>query len=440
MRVNTVTVDSYPGIEKILARVTLELFAISKGSNKLKALPDRIKTMPINLRRSIAAQRAVLHDLLEAELARHANELPPYLEDREKLDARLQEIFCQIDDCKYVYVLDSAAVQLSSTVNRYGADAEAFNRDRSQRPYMINAIGDPSLMFDLSEAYISRNKKRPSLTAIQAIVGADGKRIGFLGVDFDLRELPNTQVLYEEPARWRQIKGDPAIRSGLFQQQRTPSLMDENIDHVLSLHEALMIDHGVFHVHIHFSSSRSTVWHIDDPYVYRILSMDELADTSIVLAYPQRPYFERNSIPSSAIGPILRQLKALRFSDETIYLRNASLNLVKGTVSLNFSCDGTHYLNYREFLERGLDFWIGEDTFPNTVRTAGPCDLDRQKLEARIEELAGEGCIAVNKLLYALERDEVPEKLAELSAPEREFIYDELKSVMDIYESYARGA
>ena len=321
--------------------------------------------MPNNLRHSIAAQRAVLHDLLASELARHAGALAPCLGDREKLDARLQEIFRQVDDCKYVYVLDSAAVQISSSINRYGADEEAVNRDRSQRPYLINAMRDPSLLFDLSEAYISRNKKRPSLTAIQAIVDAEGKRIGFLGVDFDLRELPHTEELYEEPGQWRQIKGDPAIRSGLFQQQRTTSLADENIDHVLSLHEALMIDHGVFHVHIHFSSSRSTIWHIDDPYVYRILSADEMADTSICLAYPRRSYFERNTVPEADIGRIFQQLKALRFADETMYLRNASLNLVKGAVSLNFSCDGTHYLNYREFLERGLDFWIGSGTITN---------------------------------------------------------------------------
>ena len=395
--------------------------------------------MSDNLRRSIAAQRAVLHDLLAAELARHASEILPLLGNRQELDARLREIFRQIDYCKYVYVLDSAAVQLSSTVNRYGADAEAFNRDRSQRPYMRAAMQDPSLKFDLSEAYISRNKKRPSLTAIQAIVDADGRRVGFLGVDFDLRELPHTEVLYEEPSQWRQIKGDPAIRSGLFHQQRSNSLMDENIDHVLSLHQALMIDHGVFHALIHFSSSRSTIWHIDDPYVYHLLSMEELADTSICLAYPQRPYFERNIVPESAIAPIFRQFKALRFADETIYLRAGSLNLVNGTVSLNFSCDGSHYLNYREFLERGLDFWIGEDTFPTAVRAASPGEPDRQKLEARVEELAGEGCIAVNRLLYALERDEVPEQLAALSPLEREFVYDELRSVMDIYDSNSRG-
>jgi len=168
--------------------------------------------------------------------------------------------------------------------------------------------------------------------------------------------------------------------------------------------------------------------------------MDELADTGICLAYPQRPYFERNIVPESAIAPIFQQFKALRFYDETIYLRSGSLNLVNGTVSLNFSCDGSHYLNYREFLERGLDFWIGSEAFPNSVCAAAPCDLDQPKLEAVIEDLAGEGCIAVNKLLYALERNEVPKELAELSPPEREFVYEELKSVMDIYEGNARGA
>ncbi|QLQ30473.1 MAG: hypothetical protein HZT40_01295 [Candidatus Thiothrix singaporensis] len=79
--------------------------------------------------------------------------------------------------------------------------------------------------FSLSEAYISRNKKRPSLTAIQTICDGHGQRIGFLGVDYDLRELPHSEVIYEEPSQWRQIKGDPAIRGGLFLQERVESII-----------------------------------------------------------------------------------------------------------------------------------------------------------------------------------------------------------------------
>jgi len=47
-------------------------------------------------------------------------------------------------------------------------------------------------------------------------------------------------------------------------------------------------------------------------------------------------------------------------SNETVYLRSLSLNLCNGMVALNFSCDGTHYLRFDEFLKRGLDFWFGE--------------------------------------------------------------------------------
>ncbi len=44
--------------------------------------------------------------------------------------------------------------------------------------------------------------------------------MGFLGADFDLRDLPLTRKLYEQPKQWVQLKGDPAIRAGLFNQER----------------------------------------------------------------------------------------------------------------------------------------------------------------------------------------------------------------------------
>ena len=199
----------------------------------------------------------------------------------------------------------------------------------------------------------------------------------------------------------------------------------------MSVHKALIIDQGVHHIQIHFSSSRSTIWHTDDPYVYRLLTMDELSNTNICLAYPRRAYFERAMVPPTVIGKILNQFKALRFADETIYLRSASLNIVNGKVSLNFSCDGTHYLNYDEFLEKGLGFWFGDAAFPQTVVAA---EIDTAKLDALVESIAAKGCMQTNKLLYALEKEEPIESLVTLSAAERDYIYKELKFVMDIYE------
>lgn len=387
--------------------------------------------MPDSLKKSITSQRSLLSDMLGKTLAQEAQSLPPLLHDRKKLDSHLQSLFQKLDYCKYVYVLDPAGVQLSSTLNRFGADEEQAGRDRSERPY-LDHIGDTSIDFNLSEAYISRNKKRPSLTAIQTIRDDNGQPIGFLGVDYDLRELPHSDVIYEEPSQWRQIKGDPAIRQGLFLQERVESLMDRHIDDVLSVHEALMVDQGVHHIQIHFSSSRSTIWHTDDPYVYRLLTMEELSDSNICLAYPQRPYFERNIVPAAEIGKILHQFRELRFADETVYLRSGSLNLVNGKVGLNFSCDGTHYLSYDEFLAKGLDFWFGGGTFPQAVKPAPV--LDYEKLDAIVETIAETGCIQVNKLIYAMEKDQEAEALAGLDAEEQAYVFRELKSVMDVYD------
>lgn len=390
--------------------------------------------MPNTLKRSINAQRSLLNDLLSTALEKTAKQISPLLHDQKAVDAYLREVFHSLEHCKYIYVVNTQGVQVSPTINRYGADDESIGRDRSSRPYMQH-IHKKSPDFHLSEAYISRNKKRPSITAIQAICNGNNQCIGFLGVDYDLRELPHSEVIYEEPRQWRQIKGDPVIRDGLFYQQRAESLMDKHIDNVLSVHESLMLDQGVHHCQIHFSSSRSTIWHTDDPYVYQILTMDELSNTDICLAYPYRPYLKRAIVPSADIGKVLKLFKALRFADETVYLRSGSLNVVNGKVGLNFSCDGTHYLNYDEFLNKGLNFWFGGETFPQTVVTADK--LDHPKLDLLIEAIAAEGCIKVNKLLYKIEKEEIPKRLKDYSTNERNYIYQELKSIMDVYEGQA---
>lgn len=391
--------------------------------------------MPQTLQKSIERQRARLIELLGAPLKQYAATLQTSLQDRPLLDEQLRLIFKAIDHCKYVYVLDTQAVQISSTLNHYGLEFSDYQRDRSTRPYLQH-IYDDRIDFNLSAAYMSRNKKRPSLTAIQTIRDAQGQRLGFLGVDYDLRELPHSEMIYEEPSKWRQIKGDPAIRQGLFTQERVESLLDKQIDHVLSVHEALVVDQGVHDFQLHFSASRSTIWHVDDPYVYRILTMEELADTNICLAYPRRPYFERAIVPREQIKKILRQFKALRFADEIIYLRTASLNIVNGKVGLNFSCDGTHYLSYDEFLSKGLSFWIGGDLNEPTTETKV---IDTTKLDQAIDMLATQGCMAVNLLLASLDNDEIPSALQIYTKTERDYIYHELKTVMNVYENGVCG-
>lgn len=376
---------------------------------------------------SVNQQRQTLKKLLGNTLSGLAVDLRDYMTNPELLNRHLSHSFINLPYCKYAYVLDAEGVQISATVSRNGDNSLDIGRDRSQRPYLINFFKKEGekLDFELSIAYLSKNQKRPSLTAIQVIRNDQGERIGFLGVDYDLRELPRNEVIYEEPRQYRQIKGDPAIRSGVFLQQRVESPMDSRIEEVNAILEDLMLDHGVYHCQIHYSSSRVTVWHVDDPYVYRILTMEELSDMAICLAYPKRPYFERAIVPKEDIMRIFRQFTELRFADETIYLRSGSLNLVNGFIGLNFSCDGTHYLIYDEFLNKGLQFWFGTEQISQV----------RQKyLEGVLDQLGQSGCKDVNKVISLLDDGKVPTELADLSEEERNYIHQELKSIMAVYD------
>ena len=308
------------------------------------------------LKESIQKQRKALEAILADPLARIAEECARNWGERETLDEILARHLEDVPHCTFLYALNTNGTQITDNVSASGLLPEHFGRDRSQRPYMKEVV--PATGFLLSEAYISLLGRRPSLTALQLVRDKQGA-LGFVGADFDLRNLPVTSELYEEPTQWRQIKGDPSIRGTLFQQSRTESLLDRNIDQAMAILEELMVERGMFQGVFHFSSSRATIWVYDDPYRYRILQHDALSDPDICLAYPKRDYPADALIPPEAIGDILRAMQELRFADETIYLRSASINIFNGMISLTFSCDGSHYMAWNEFLEKNIGFWLG---------------------------------------------------------------------------------
>ncbi len=309
------------------------------------------------LQRAIHEQRKMLTSVLGNAMRKLAWKCAENMGEREPIEALLTEALSDIEYCKHLYVLDASGHQFVDNITRNGPDPDHFGRNRITRPYMQGIVGITD--FKLSESYISKNRKRPMLTAVQVIRDRDGEHVGFLGADYDLRELPATEGVYEETHEWRQIKGDPAIRGQLFDQERVESVMDVHIDDIIPLMFEMMTEHGCFHGDLHFGSSRATFWLDDDPFVYRILSLDELIDPNFLLAYPRRPYTERAIVPNEKILPVFEMFKELRFGDDNIYLRAGSLNVCNGIVSLNFSCDGSHYLDYEEFLGHGLDFWFG---------------------------------------------------------------------------------
>ncbi len=309
------------------------------------------------LKAATQRQREELTSLLGPAMRALADGCRGIFHDRHAVEALLAAELANIHYCKHLFALDASGYQFVDNITREGPDPAHMGRNRSQRPYLQGLVG--STDFKLSEAYISRNRKRPMLTAVQVVRDASGQPLGFLGADYDLRELPATEVLYREDQAWRQVKGDPAIRGGLFAQRRVQSLVDDHLDIVLPLMAELLTERGVFHGKLHFSSNRATIWLIDDPMNYRLLDGADLLDPDICLAYRPRAYLDTASVPRASVPKVLDMFGALRFADETIYLRSGSLNISNGLVSLNFSCDGTHYVRYDELLEKGMDFWLG---------------------------------------------------------------------------------
>jgi hypothetical protein len=312
--------------------------------------------MEETLKDAIHRQRLMLADILSAPLADMAAKCAAVWGLREQLDIVLSDGFRSVPHCLFLYTIDTNGIQISDNVSGTGLLPEHYGRDRSRRPYLRETV--PSWGFLLSDAYISLRANRPSLTALQ-VVRRGNEILGFLGADFDLRDLPVTAELYEESSDWRQIKGDPAIRGTVFQQCRIDSLMDRNIEPAMAILEDLLTERGMFQCVIHFSSSRATIWLMDDPYRYRILDHEALADPDVCMLYPPRSYPGDALIPGDRIESILNGMRKLRMADETLYLRSASINIFNGMISLTFSCDGTHYMSWREFLDKDMSFWVG---------------------------------------------------------------------------------
>lgn len=304
----------------------------------------------------IARQRDALSIFLSDPLKRLASNCAEVWGDIDSLEDSLRAGMANLPYCSHMFAMNLEGVQITARFSAQGDDRQFIGSDRSQQPYMKTVL--PLSDFVLSESYISERSKRPSITALQ-IVKIENKPVGFISAHFDLRKLPLTAPLYEETNDWIQMKGDPSIRSGLFSQQRFESVLDQHVDTIISVIEELMIDHGVFHCEIHFSSSRAIIWTHSDPYSYRTLTIDELIDPDVCLMFSKTPYPVAAKVLPDNIRKVLESFRDLRFADETVYLRIASLNIYNGKVGLTFSCDGSHSISVTEFLNKGLSYWIG---------------------------------------------------------------------------------
>jgi hypothetical protein len=125
---------------------------------------------------------------------------------------------------------------------------------------------------------------------------------------------------------------------------------DKHIDKVLRRTGYLLKGCGIFHAKVHFSSGQVTLWSMSDPYNYKVCHAGEFLEKGFPSTFEVASYPINAKVPPHKIATILAAFKSLRLSGKAGYLRAGSLNIINGRIGLNFSDDGTRYLDYREFL------------------------------------------------------------------------------------------
>lgn len=311
-----------------------------------------------SIQQAILEKKAALADAIANPLAELADRCAAVWPDADALDATLQAHIGSVPACHLLYAWDVNGIEISSMVQPSGPDPSWRGRDLSERPYLKNNLPFKGIM--LSSVYLSQYTHKQCVTALQAVRRGE-ELLGFIAADFAVNDLLRDSQLSALPAmQWKQFRGDPAVRGTVFLQSRVHSLFDAHIDEALEMIADLMVEHGIFHSKIHFSSGRCSFWLLDDPYNYRIHGVEEMIDPELCLAYPLHAYSDKARITPEQIRRAMQQFKSLRFGDDTIYLRSASINIMNGMVGLTFSCDGSHYMPMSEFLDKSLGFWFGE--------------------------------------------------------------------------------
>ena len=308
------------------------------------------------IRTTVDEKKSELADIIQQPLGDLAKACAAVWADGEKIDAVLREGIHKVTQCKLIYVWDRDNRVLSKMISAHSADDSWRGRNLSERPYLKKRLPFKGIM--LSSVYISDFDSRRTITALQAI-NPNNHLDGFIAADFNVSELLHNQQLQIVNSPYTQYRGDPAVRSQLFQQQRVQSDFDQNVDQAFERLELMITDYGVFHSKILFSSSRCSVWFYDDPFQYQLLDLNEMLDDDLLLAYPERAYPSRAVVSPQQVKAVYMLFKKLRYIDDTVYLRSGSINIINAMVGLTFSCDGSHYMTVEEFLSRDVGFWAG---------------------------------------------------------------------------------
>lgn len=314
---------------------------------------------------TITEQRKALATLFEPVLLNIAKRSSMTWLDTEQLNQVLNEEFAHIPHCYLLYAVDKSGKQVSANVSSDKIDTNYYGQDLSRRPYSVSMY--PKRHFMLSSVYISQTTGSPCISAVHPVID-EQQFYGFVVADFDIRHLPlpmedsSKPFLLNVPIRGEQTAPIPESAP------RMKSPLDQNLEPVLEALHNLIRSHGVFHCTLHCSSGQAMLWHQDNPYQYHLCNIENLLSPAIYEMYRPVPYPENALISQEQVRQVLERFRALRLTDETVYLRSGSLNIMNGMIGLSFSCDGSQYMPVDVFLNKHLSFWFGRGLAVAIVR------------------------------------------------------------------------
>ncbi len=306
---------------------------------------------------TITEQRKTLVALFEPVMLNIAKQSSSAWTNTEQLNHLLNEQFSTIPHCHLLYAIDKLGKQVSANITSHSIDENYYGQDLSRRPYSVSLY--PKRHFMLSSVYISQTTGSPCISVVQPVID-EQQFYGFIVADFDIRRLPlpiedtSKPFLFNVP-----VKNESMTVMLESTSPRVKSPLDQNLDLILNALHTLVSVHGIFHCTLHCSSGQAMLWHQDNPYQYHLCNTENLLSSEIYQMYRPVSYPKNALITVAQVKQVLERFRTLRMTDDNVYLRSGSINVMNGMIGLSFSCDGSQYMAVDVFLNKHLSFWFG---------------------------------------------------------------------------------
>jgi hypothetical protein len=306
---------------------------------------------------TITEQRKTLVALFEPVMLNIAKQSSSVWTDTEQLNHLLNEQFPTIPHCHLLYAIDKLGKQISANITSHSIDENYYGQDLSRRPYSVSLY--PKRHFMLSSVYISQTTGSPCISAVQPVID-EQQFYGFIVADFDIRRLPLPIEDTSKPFLLNiPVKNEDVTLMLESTSPRVKSPLDQNLDLILNALHTLVSVHGIFHCTLHCSSGQAMLWHQDNPYQYHLCNTENLLSSEIYQMYRPVSYPKNALITVAQVKQVLERFRTLRMTDDNVYLRSGSINVMNGMIGLSFSCDGSQYMAVDVFLNKHLSFWFG---------------------------------------------------------------------------------